>query len=165
MVTLRTLTTADWPLWRDLRLAALTDAPHAFRYGLAEWHDGGEQRWHARLHLPGAHHVAAFLAEEPVGLVGGLRGSPDGVRELRSLWVAPQARGRGVADLLIEEVERWARSTGGTALHLAVLPANAPALALYRRHGFTPVTPVTPAASVEPAAGAAEEVLLSKPLH
>ncbi|MFI8456504.1 GNAT family N-acetyltransferase [Kitasatospora sp. NPDC085464] len=180
MVTLRTLTTADWPLWRDLRLAALTDSPHAFAYGIAEWRAGGEQRWRARLHLPGAHHVAAFLADDPVGLVGGLHGSPDGVRELRSLWVAPQARGRGVADRLIEEVERWARATGGTALHLAVLPANAPALALYRRHGFTPLTPAeasaaasaeapsaaaAAAATTAAAAAAAPRIVLAKLLH
>ncbi|MFD8751834.1 GNAT family N-acetyltransferase [Kitasatospora sp. NPDC059577] len=156
MPTLRTLTSAEWPLWRDLRLAALTEAPHAFTHGLAEWHRGGEQRWRDRLHLPGAHHVAAFLDEDPVGLVGGLRGSPDGVRELRSLWVAPKARGRGVADRLIEEVERWARVTGGTALRLAVLPGNTPAFALYRRHGFAPVVS---------AGEAAREVVLSKPLR
>ncbi|WP_369182572.1 GNAT family N-acetyltransferase [Streptomyces sp. Y1] len=140
MVTLRALTPDDWPLWRDLRLAALTDAPHAFKAGLADWHDGGAQRWRARLHLPGAHRVAAFLADTPVGLVGGMPGTGGpGERELRSLWVGPRARGRGVADRLIEEVERWARADGGTELRLAVLPGNAPAIALYRRHGFAPL--------------------------
>ncbi|MFF4382207.1 GNAT family N-acetyltransferase [Kitasatospora sp. NPDC001547] len=137
--TLRTLTTADWPLWRDLRLAALTDAPEAFKAGLADWHQGGEDRWHDRLRRADAHHVAALLGDDPVGLVGGMPGSPDGVPELRSLWVARRARGRGVADRLIAEVERWARGTGGSALRLAVLPGNVAALALYRRHGFTPL--------------------------
>ncbi|GHF33423.1 N-acetyltransferase [Kitasatospora xanthocidica] len=175
MVTLRTLTTADWPLWRDLRLAALTDAPYAFTYGLAEWHDGGEERWRARLHLPGAHHVAAFLDDvpgtapaTPVGLVGGVLGSPEGVRELRSLWVAPRARGRGVADRLIEEVEHWARAGGGTTLHLGVLPGNTAALVLYRRHGFTPLTPTEADAGegTEAVAGAGgREIRLSKPLR
>ncbi|MFE7526863.1 GNAT family N-acetyltransferase [Kitasatospora sp. NPDC057542] len=160
-LTLRTLTTADWPLWRDLRLAALTDAPDAFKAGLADWHQGGEDRWRDRLHLPDAHHVVAFLAGGPVGLAGGLPGSPDGVRELRSLWVAPQARGRGVADRLIEEVERWARATGGTTLRLAVLPGNQAAFALYRRHGFVPLA--------EPGDlftdGATRELVLVKPLR
>ncbi|MGW7447033.1 GNAT family N-acetyltransferase [Kitasatospora sp. NPDC054795] len=161
MPTLRTLTTADWPLWRDLRLAALTGAPDAFKAGLADWDQGGEDRWHDRLRLPDALHVAAHLDDDPVGLVGGLPGSPDGVRELRSLWVAPRARGRGVADRLVEEVERWARATGGTTLRLAVLPGNAAALALYRRHGFTPLA--------EPgdllADGVGRELLLAKPLR
>ncbi|WP_049658187.1 GNAT family N-acetyltransferase [Kitasatospora sp. MY 5-36] len=160
-LTLRTLTTADWPLWRDLRLAALTDAPEAFKAGLADWHRGGEERWRDRLGIPGAHHVAALLDEDPVGLVGGLPGSLDGVRELRSLWVAPRARGRGVAVRLVEEVERWARATGGTTLRLAVLPGNEAALALYRRHGFAPLA--------EPgdllADGVTRELLLGKPLR
>ncbi|MFI2606804.1 GNAT family N-acetyltransferase [Kitasatospora sp. NPDC018619] len=160
-LTLRTLTTADWPLWRELRLAALTDAPESFRTGLADWHRGGEDRWRARLGLPGAHHVVALLGGEPVGLVGGLPGAPDGVRELRSLWVAPQARGQGVADRLVEEVERWARATGGRTLRLAVLPGNAAALALYRRHGFAPLAePGGPLAD-----GAGRELLLAKPLR
>ncbi|MFJ6620606.1 GNAT family N-acetyltransferase [Kitasatospora sp. NPDC091335] len=160
-LTLRPLTTVDWPLWRDLRLAALTDAPDAFKAGLADWRHDGEARWRDRLRLPGAHGIAALLDDDPVGLVGGLPGSPDGVRELRSLWVAPRARGRGVADRLIEEVERWALATGGTTLRLAVLPGNAAALALYRRHGFAPLA--------EPgellADGVTCELLLAKPLR
>ncbi|MFG2906810.1 GNAT family N-acetyltransferase [Kitasatospora sp. NPDC048286] len=160
-LTLRTLTTADWPLWRDLRLAALTDAPDAFKAGLADWRRGGEDRWRDRLRIPGAHHVAALLDGDPVGLAGGLPGSPDGVRELRSLRVAPRARGRGVADRLVEEVERWARDSGGTTLRLAVLPGNEAAFALYRRHGFAPLAERGDLL----ADGVTREVLLAKPLR
>ncbi|MFE4513372.1 GNAT family N-acetyltransferase [Kitasatospora sp. NPDC056783] len=160
-LTLRTLTAADWPLWRDLRLAALSEAPDAFKTGLADWNHGGEDRWRARLLRPDAHHVAAFLGGSPVGLVGCLPGSPDGVRELRSLWVTPQVRGRGVADRLIEEVERWGRAVGGTTLRLAVLPGNEAALALYRRHGFVPLA--EPGALL--ADGVTRELFLVKPLR
>ncbi|MDH6706772.1 ribosomal protein S18 acetylase RimI-like enzyme [Kitasatospora sp. MAA19] len=163
MVILRILTTDDWPLWRDLRIAALTDAPHAFKARLADWHHGGEERWRARLHLPGAHHVAALLDGPdgtPVGLADGVPGA-DGVRELRAVWVGPQARGRGVADRLIEEVERWARASGGTTLRLAVIPGNEPALALYRRHGFTALAePGEPLAD-----GVTRELVMAKPLR
>ncbi|MFI6152616.1 GNAT family N-acetyltransferase [Kitasatospora sp. NPDC051170] len=153
MTDLRTLTPADGPLWHDLRVAALTDAPQAFRASLADWHHGGAQRWRARLDDPRAHQVAAFLDGAAVGLAAGMPGPAPEVRELRSLWVAPKARGRGVADLLIAEVERWAREDGATTLHLGVLPANEPALALYRRHGFTPL------------AERAGEIVLAKPLR
>ncbi|MFJ2804672.1 GNAT family N-acetyltransferase [Kitasatospora sp. NPDC087271] len=175
MVTLRILTTDDWPLWRDLRLAALSDAPHAFKARLADWRHGGEERWRARLHLPGAHHVAALLDgpdgpdATPVGLADGLPGA-GGVRELRSVWVGPKARGRGVADRLLEEVERWARASGGSTLRLAVLPGNEPAITLYRRHGFTALTALT--ALTEPggpggplAGGVSRELVMAKPLR
>ncbi|MER7756143.1 GNAT family N-acetyltransferase [Kitasatospora sp. NPDC097643] len=164
MLSLKILAPDDWPLWRELRLAALTDAPHAFKAGLAGWHHGGEERWRARLHLPGSHQVAALLHEPggvgAVGLAGGVPGA-DGVRELRSVWVGPKARGRGVADRLIEEVERWARASGGTTLRLAVLPGNEPALALYRRHGFVPLT--EPGEPLR--AATARELVMAKPLR
>lgn len=134
-MSLRVLTQDDWPLWREVRLAALTDAPYAFKSTLADWHRGGEQRWRARLEMPGAFHVVALLDGRAVGVAGGVPGL-GGVRELRSVWVGPEARGHGVGDQLIAAVEGWARRTGGTTLTLGVFPGNAAAIALYRRHGF-----------------------------
>jgi len=127
------LTTADWPLWRDARLAALTESPHVFKSRLADWDAGGSDRWRARLAQPGAYHVVELLDGRPVGMASGLPGA-----ELRSVWVSPSARGRGVGDRLLAAVESWARRTGETVLRLAVLPGNEPAIALYRRNGFAP---------------------------
>jgi ribosomal protein S18 acetylase RimI-like enzyme len=56
--------------------------------------------------------------------------------ELISMWVAPEARERGVADQLIDHIEAWARHEGAVRLHLAVAAGNERAAALYRRHGF-----------------------------
>ncbi|UCM90470.1 GNAT family N-acetyltransferase [Streptomyces marincola] len=136
-VRLTVLTADDLPLWERARLAALTDAPHAFTVGLADWHAGGRERWRARLAIAGSLNVVALRGEEPVGMV---RGVPrDGRRsELRSPWVGTGARGDGLGSLLIETVAAWAARSGAAALDLAVLTDNAPALALYRRHGFVP---------------------------
>lgn len=141
MVRLRVVTTDDWPLWRDVRRAALAEAPHAFKSRLADWHRGGEERWRARLEVPGAYHVVALLDGRAVGMASGIPGVGDGdgdgrPPELRSVWVSPEARGHGVGGLLIAAVETWALRRGATALRLAVLPGNAPAIALYERHGF-----------------------------
>ncbi|MCG6498147.1 GNAT family N-acetyltransferase [Kitasatospora sp. A2-31] len=166
MVTLQVLTTDDWPLWRALRLAALADAPHAFKVRSADWDRGEEQRWRARLELPGAYHLAAQVGGRGVGMVSGLPGTADGsgrtgrTAELRSLWVSPEVRGRRVGDRLITAVEDWARTSRAELLKLAVLPGNEPALALYRRHGFV--------ASAEPGAllpgGAGRELVMVKAL-
>lgn len=135
MVRLRVLTTNDWPLWREARLAALAEAPHAFKSRLGDWHRGGEERWRARLETPGTYNVVAVLDDRTVGMASGVPGD-GGVCELRSVWVGPGARGLGVADRLIAAVETWARRSGATTLRLAVIPGNEPAAALYRRNGF-----------------------------
>ncbi len=56
--------------------------------------------------------------------------------ELLSLWVAPTARGRGVGDALVREVERWARSVGARFVRLGVAADNPAARGLYKRHRF-----------------------------
>jgi ribosomal protein S18 acetylase RimI-like enzyme len=60
----------------------------------------------------------------------------DGQVELISLWVSPNARGRGVGDAILAEVERWARDRGAGALRLDVAEDNEGAARLYLRHGF-----------------------------
>lgn len=71
-------------------------------------------------------------------LVGMASGVPttDGVIELISMWVAPTARGRGVGDALVHEVERWGCSEGAHTLRLRVADGNRAASELYQRHGF-----------------------------
>ncbi len=132
---MRVLTPDDWPLWRDLRLAALAEAPDAFGSSLADWTDAPEQRWRDRLALPGSHNLAAILDCRPAGMASGLPGQ-DGVAELISMWVAPHARGHGVGDALVAAVVAWAAANGAAAVELNVVETNAAATALYERHGF-----------------------------
>ncbi len=136
MVELRVLASEDdWPVGRQTRLAALSEAPQAFKARLAEWHHGGEDRWRARLTMPGAHNLVAVRDGSSVGLAAGMPGA-DGTYELRSVWVSPRVRGQGVGDRLTGAVEAWARRAGARALKLAVVPGNEAAVTLYRRHGF-----------------------------
>ncbi|GGX78334.1 GNAT family N-acetyltransferase [Streptomyces hiroshimensis] len=139
MLELRTVESDDWPLWRELRLAALAEAPYAFGSTLAQWQGSGdrEERWRARLSIPGAHDLVAFLDGLPVGIASGVPGEGAEKVELISMWVSPTARGRGVSDCLIQAVERWAVERGATTLRLSVMPDNRKATALYERHGFT----------------------------
>ncbi|PWR10163.1 GNAT family N-acetyltransferase [Micromonospora acroterricola] len=135
MLNLRTVTIDDWPLWREVRLAALAEAPHAFKSRLAEWHSGGEERWRSRLEMPGSYNIVALLDDQAVGMAAGVPGD-NGISELRSVWVGPKARGRGVGDQLIAAVETWALRSDARTLKLAVIPGNEAAIALYRRNGF-----------------------------
>lgn len=138
MVEVRVIGPDDWAVWRELRLTALEEAPYAFGSRLADWqgeHDR-EQRWRNRLSTPGARSVVAVLDGRPVGMAAGVPGDEDGVVELVSMWVSPDARGRGVGDVLIHAIESWARSVSARTLRLAVADGNERASALYERHGF-----------------------------
>jgi ribosomal protein S18 acetylase RimI-like enzyme len=138
MIELISLTPDDWPVWRDLRLAALAEAPYAFGSTLAQWQGPGdrEERWRDRLGIPGSRNVVAVRASEHVGMVSGVPAEQPETVELISMWVSPTARGQGVGDLLTEEVARWAAERNARTLRLSVMPDNRAAVALYERHGF-----------------------------
>ena len=133
------LTADDWRIWRELRLAALAEAPRAFGSRLADWQGEGdrEERWRGRLRISGSCNLVALVDGSPAGMASGIPDDEPGVAELISMWVSPAARGRGVGDRLIAAIEQWARQAGAGVLKLAVTESNANARALYLRSGFT----------------------------
>jgi hypothetical protein len=101
---------------------------------LAEWADGGETRWRERLLDTTALKVVAVRDGVSAGLVRGV--VEDGCARLHSLWVSPQVRGQGLGNQLVAAVEEWAARQDATYIRLEVVPDNAPAIALHRRHGY-----------------------------
>jgi ribosomal protein S18 acetylase RimI-like enzyme len=129
----------DWRLWRELRLAALAEAPAAFGSTMADWSGAGdtERRWRERL-AGVALNLILTWENEPVGMVSALAPDGAGLIELISLWVAPSARGRGVGDEAVRQVVAWARREHPAGrVVLDVKSDNERAIGLYRRHGFT----------------------------
>lgn len=138
MVEFLTLTPDDWPRWREARLRALAEAPYAFGSTLADWTGAGdtEDRWRGRLTAPGHHSLLAVTDGTTVGMAAGIPGDPPGTVALVSMWVAPEARGRGVASALVHAVLRWGASSGAHTVQLDVRDGNTRALRLYERLGF-----------------------------
>jgi ribosomal protein S18 acetylase RimI-like enzyme len=56
--------------------------------------------------------------------------------QIHDIYVKPEYRGHGVADLLIAEAERFARSNGARLMRLGVLNGNGRARTFYSRQGF-----------------------------
>lgn len=66
----------------------------------------------------------------------GIKGLEPGVGEIKRMWVAPQARGRGVARALLAALEDAARSLGHERLRLDTGPKQPDAEHLYRSAGY-----------------------------
>lgn len=146
---LRTLTPDDWTTWRSMRLAALADAPEAFGSRLEDWVNADEGRWRERLSLPGAIDLLAYDTDtgEPVGMATGTPVEDGGGVELISMWVAPAARGHGVAAALIDAVSHWGADAGARTLALSVMRDNHAARRAYEKNGFVAEAEPSPAAS------------------
>ena len=130
---IRRVAPEEWAAFRDIRLAALADAPNAFAATLDMETGYDERRWRERVSKS-----AFFLAwddDRPVGMVGGYA-QEDGGWHVISMWVAPQARGAGLADRLIGAVARHARGQDAPTLTLWVTDGNDRARAFYLRAGF-----------------------------
>jgi [ribosomal protein S18]-alanine N-acetyltransferase len=92
-----------------------------------------------------------FLAERPIradGLFVGRSAQPSGFvlsrragdeAEILSVAIAAEARGRGLARKLLGTHLHGLAHAGVRRVYLEVEEDNAPALAVYRRLGFTPV--------------------------
>jgi len=79
--------------------------------------------------------LVAYLDGKPVGC-GAVRRIEPGVAEIKRMFVAPEARGRGVGRHVLLELEAEAQRLGATRLVLETGPRQPEALALYIRAGF-----------------------------
>ena len=70
---------------------------------------------------------------------GALRVLGDGVAEVKRMYVAPSARGRGIARAVLAGLEDAARDRGWTTLRLETGPRQPEAIALYTRAGYRPI--------------------------
>jgi len=60
------------------------------------------------------------------------------IGEIESLAVLPRFRGRGLGSRLLQELGDRLRGQGAADVILGVLPGNADAIRMYRRHGYRP---------------------------
>ena len=133
-IELALITPDDWAEFRDARLAALEDAPHAFGGVLADEVLMGEAAWRKR--LAGRTQFVARDGRATVGTAGVFREGKNEACELVSMWIAPSHRKRGVGRAIVERVIAHARQLGCDEMRLLVAEDNPEAERLYARCGF-----------------------------
>ena len=136
-IAIKRLGPTDAGAWRDIRLAALKDAPEAF--GQTFEHTSTQPFEHFSQAVSGANPIfAAGGVDRLVGtagfyVMGGPKQSHRG--QLWGMFVAPEYRNTGIGKALIEAVIGYARDLV-EQVHLTVVAENAGAYRLYRQMGF-----------------------------
>ncbi|HPT50036.1 MAG TPA: GNAT family N-acetyltransferase [Accumulibacter sp.] len=101
-----------------------------------------EQRYNPRrvrqeLDMPGVWWEQARVDGELVGFASCLLTAAGREMKLDKLYVDPNRQRMGIGERLLREVRAHARREACDTLILAVNKRNAPAIAAYRKHGFT----------------------------
>ena len=90
------------------------------------------QRW---VIDPGGEIFMAIVDEESAGTVA-LIPAGDSVLELTKMAVSPKFQGRGIGDELMKAAVGYGRLAGASMIFLETHHKLAPAIRLYRKHGF-----------------------------
>lgn len=136
-VSVRALGGDDWQIYRDVRLAALREAPGAFAAKLDQEAELDEDYW--RMRMARSSRLLASTDDHPTAGIVSVGDSDDPeVADLFGMWVAPQLRGAGVAWQLTQAATAHARADGRRALQAWVSVDNGRAVAFFSSHGFRP---------------------------
>ena len=134
----------------EFRCCAVDEEPaatlvQAMREEIAALYDGLELDGAAmpkagphELSPPGGAFVVGYEDETAV-CCGGLKRLPDGACEIKRMFVVEQARGRGVARALLEELERIGRELGYEVVRLDTGPRQPRSQRMYERAGYRPI--------------------------
>jgi ribosomal protein S18 acetylase RimI-like enzyme len=128
------LTESDWRVFAGVRLRALTDSlgerdpqyQQEVAFTAAQWRR--RLRDHAQF--------AALIEDRAVGLIGAQLENAE-TAYLYSLWLAPGARGHGLARTLVAAAVDWARDRRARTVTLRVAADNTVARGVYESLGFT----------------------------
>ena len=129
------LTSADDADWLSMRLALWPDCPRQQHLQeMAAFAREPTRFVQFIVREPSGEGVGFAEASRRTDYVNGASSSP--VAYLEGLYVAPEARGRGVARSLVLAVAEWARAVGCTELASDTQPENLVSQEVHRRLGF-----------------------------
>jgi ribosomal protein S18 acetylase RimI-like enzyme len=123
-----TLKPATLETVKPLRLRALREDPDAFGSTLEREQDRPDADWWFWVEDS----LIAFDGDTPVGMANLKLADP---AEIFGVWVAPEARGKGVGELLVKALLDRA---GDREVRICVADAAPAARSLYERLGFVP---------------------------
>ncbi|MGG5151507.1 GNAT family N-acetyltransferase [Alcaligenes aquatilis] len=143
MISIRPVQAHEWRTYQALRLSALRDSPDAFGSTYAVESAHSEHFWQERIQTACASEADHVLLADKEGQACGLvwcklSASEPAVADIYQMWVAPSARGLQAGYGLLDASVKWANSKQAACIRLSVTLANAAAVQLYKKYGFSP---------------------------
>ena len=141
MIVVRRIKVGEADLFRKIRLTALRESPSAFGSTYESAVQRSPRSWQEQADstAQGSDRATfiAFSGDSPVG-IGALYRNEGGtdVGEMLQVWVAPEYRGQGVANQVMEAALTWASENGFRTVIATVANGNTRALRFYLKHGF-----------------------------
>ncbi len=132
-LAIRSMTIADWPAVRDIYEAGIATGDATFETAAPsqEAWDRGHLANHRLVAHNDAGDIVGWAALSPVSD----RCVYGGVAE-NSIYIHPDAQGRGVGRALLERLIASAEAAGIWTLQTGIFPENAASIALHQRCGF-----------------------------
>ena len=111
-------------------LVALLDADLRIR-------DGAEHAFYAQFNkIDKIRHAVIAYQDGKVFGCGAFREYEPGVAEIKRMYVLEKMRGRGIAGVILAELENWAKELGFSECILETGRKQPEAIGLYKKHGY-----------------------------
>jgi phosphinothricin acetyltransferase len=132
-VEVRPLVVADWEEVREIYRAGITSGDATFETDPGTWEhfDAGKLPQHRHVAVDASGSILGWVAVSPVSPRYVYRGVVE-----HSVYVAVDARGRGIGAELLRAVVGSTEAAGIWTIQAGVFPENAASLALHERAGF-----------------------------
>lgn len=132
LVSIESMTVRDWPAVSVIYGEGIATRNAIFETAVPEWAQWNAAHLHAcRLVARSLEEVLGWAALSPVSK----RAVYSGVAEV-SVYVAENARGKGIGSRLLEALIKAAEAEGIWTLQAGIFPENVASIELHKRHGF-----------------------------
>jgi len=98
--------------------------------------DGDEREFFAFYNNVQLEHVLVVYENKIAVGCGGFKKYDENTAEIKRMFVHPDQRGKGIASLILKEIESWAKEFGFSSYILETSPKLTSAIALYEKTGY-----------------------------
>jgi RimJ/RimL family protein N-acetyltransferase len=135
--TIRQFTTADWQLYKAIRLEALRSEPGVFASSYDQQSEHPDEYWHGRLASKSCAYFGLFADGELVGMTGVMCDEGNiNEAELIASYIRPEHRENKLSRLFYQARIEWARATGIERLIISHRESNISSRQANQHFGF-----------------------------